>query len=695
MAAEAKQKQKRAPYHEERSQQLQRRNQQQKKEIKYDCAHENTRTRHDKRKKRSRKRSGAKKCSIFPAVRRSSPLVCTTGAIALVLLLSWCINALVWVSTFTNNNSSNNDNDNDRWHLSSLQQSLKNYVTMKSDDGSVCDYGDDNSYDLRYVPTVHNKSELYAFGISRIDAFCTGWDIIVDEWWTHRPMYEIWHQNITHQCFQPIIQDAVEHTNEANNVVTTETTKPKNGTQSSVLYRGGNNNKNEKCNSRNYKRYLLYQKLYNSQHGISTTYKNDSTFEATPNKGVPRANKNEDRTKTYCQQTIAKTITNSGWGLDLSHMVDGLLFAAKRKYNANKSPVQFIHKHTWQYAENTCPAQDWTCYFLNITDCQTNWRGEAAKSDTGTSNTNHRERYYPWFGFSNTKQTLWLLLYATRAQTWIRQYAVQLASPIMEQLEDRDADVTTTSSGRNDTDYHRYNECAIFHVRRGDVVLHGKWSRKYHAIEEYVQLLESYYRTRDQQQQQQQQQGILSLLFSGKLGNNNFAKATTTSTEHRDDTNEDNNNNPSYRRNSVKTVLLLTDDSNALREAQERYPHIRWIAFERIRHKGSEGGWENQIPSNNPSNEVAVLLATAHVLSQNYCPVLVHSKSNLADYYFAIMKYYATTNHKSSNKDNHRVHGNHEESNRKIIRLDLDTQKNQNEIHSLNNTNTVRLSKSA
>eukprot|EP00539_Tryblionella_compressa_P001774 CAMPEP_0178734522 /NCGR_PEP_ID=MMETSP0744-20121128/1388_1 /TAXON_ID=913974 /ORGANISM="Nitzschia punctata, Strain CCMP561" /LENGTH=109 /DNA_ID=CAMNT_0020386807 /DNA_START=58 /DNA_END=387 /DNA_ORIENTATION=- len=84
---------------------------------------------------------------------------------------------------------------------------------------------------------------------------------------------------------------------------------------------------------------------------------------------------------------------------------------------------------------------------------------------------------------------------------------------------------------------------AVFHVRRADVTLHGSAMRRYHAIEEYVNA-------------------------SGL-------------TSHQQKPN----------------VFLLTDDQNAIDEAEVLFPDINWIYLDRKRHKGSSGGWENQIPS--------------------------------------------------------------------------------------------------
>ena len=81
--------------------------------------------------------------------------------------------------------------------------------------------------------------------------------------------------------------------------------------------------------------------------------------------------------------------------------------------------------------------------------------------------------------------------------------------------------------------------CTVMHVRRTDIVLHEEWARKYRKIEEYVNALD----------------------------------------------------------NSTRNILLLTDDQNAIEEAKTLYPEYNWMYIDRPRHRGAEGGWENQIPS--------------------------------------------------------------------------------------------------
>jgi hypothetical protein len=105
------------------------------------------------------------------------------------------------------------------------------------------------------------------------------------------------------------------------------------------------------------------------------------------------------------------------------------------------------------------------------------------------------------------------------------------------------------------------------------VVLHKEWARRYYAIDEYV----------------------------------NAAKQQITN-----------------------TIFLLTDDDNAVQEARAKFPGHNWVVVDRPRYKGKEGGWENHIPSDDPKQEVIVLMAIFRKVQ--LCDVFVHTRSNLADY---------------------------------------------------------------
>jgi hypothetical protein len=201
-------------------------------------------------------------------------------------------------------------------------------------------------------------------------------------------------------------------------------------------------------------------------------------------------------------------------------------------------------KTGWHYAalkgdgsNAVCERKDMFCYFLPISGCEpTEIKKVGGLAATMTHQTQR-----------------WLFEYATRPQQWLRK---------------RVFDYLETKAPVPD------KPCAVMHVRRADVVLHGGWSRKYFAIEDYLRSL--------------------------RQANVNY-----------------------------KNILLLTDDANALDEALEFHPDYSWTFLNRTRHKGAEGGWENQIPSKDPAEEVITIMATFKLVQQ--CNAIVHGESNFSD----------------------------------------------------------------
>ena len=123
------------------------------------------------------------------------------------------------------------------------------------------------------------------------------------------------------------------------------------------------------------------------------------------------------------------------------------------------------------------------------------------------------------------------------------------------------------------------------HVRRGDVVLHVGQVRRYFAIEEYMKAA-----------------------MKQQLENTN---------------------------NNSMTILLLTDDANAVIEAKTLYPNHTWITIDRKRYKGSQGGWEGHFPSQDPLQETIILLGTFKLVEM--CNILIHTESNLAQLFYGTM----------------------------------------------------------
>jgi hypothetical protein len=277
---------------------------------------------------------------------------------------------------------------------------------------------------------------------------------------------------------------------------------------------------------------------------------------------------------TTCQHV--KHTSGSGWGVDLSHVVDGLLLAM-----SDRVPVLIKTPNNWQYGENGLDG-----YFLPLTNC-------THTALTSTTTKKPRIAYnFQWRGFHRPLSVAWLLQHATRPRSWLRQRAVAVAESV--------------GLPSNET-------CTVVHVRRADVVLHGKFSRRYRPIQDYLQAMSS----------------------------------TLTS----------------------RNIFLLTDDANAIVEAL-RYTNYNWFYIDRPRHKGAAGGWENQIPSHDSVWEVVVLHAAFWLLQTRCNALLVHSKSNLADYLYATML----------------------QSNPSAQRIDLDANERHERVHNLVNARSVEIS---
>uniref|UniRef100_A0A7S2XLN4 Peptide-O-fucosyltransferase n=1 Tax=Attheya septentrionalis TaxID=420275 RepID=A0A7S2XLN4_9STRA len=164
----------------------------------------------------------------------------------------------------------------------------------------------------------------------------------------------------------------------------------------------------------------------------------------------------------------------------------------------------------------------------------------------------------------------WIRQYATRPQQWLRREIYEyLHSPTI---------VPDLGKSR----------CAVMHVRRSDVVLHkGITPRRYHNISEYVDAMLAKFNDPDDRSEDVSNLGMPS------------------------------------------TILLLTDDQNAIEEALTQYPKYHWVYMNRSRHRGAEGGFENHIPSDDPKQEVVVLLSTSQLVQ--HCDTLVHGKSGFSD----------------------------------------------------------------
>jgi hypothetical protein len=240
---------------------------------------------------------------------------------------------------------------------------------------------------------------------------------------------------------------------------------------------------------------------------------------------------------------VYKEMVSSGWASDWSDVMDGLEFA----FNTLR-PFSVFKRGQWHYAfdiqhdVSACERKDPFCYFLNITSCHNKDELELRRNKITPYRVSHDETRFNW-----------LYEYATRPQQWLRR-------EVYEFIRDKSVKLI--------------EPCTVIHVRRADVVLHGRQSRRYHEIQEYIDAVEN-----------------------------------VTQVNH-------------------TNIFLLTDDQNAIDEAKAIYPNKHWMYLDRPRYRGAEGGFEKQIPSKNPKFEVIVLLSTLEMIQK--CSTFVHSTSSFA-----------------------------------------------------------------
>eukprot|EP00979_Chaetoceros_neogracilis_P006359 scaffold1288_cov286-Chaetoceros_neogracile.AAC.6 len=267
---------------------------------------------------------------------------------------------------------------------------------------------------------------------------------------------------------------------------------------------------------------------------------------------------------TNCAEVYTKRMKSSGWAADFGHVASGLI------YGLDTNRVFHIIQDSdyWHYAAEkkerrgdeppVCPSGDMFCYFLPIAsaDCKSTPVDNFTTRAVGP--------LIPW-----------ATEFGTRQQQWLRRQ-------VYDYLEQRAPKIETP--------------CAALHVRRADVVLHGKFSRKYFPISEYLDLLQVHSSSESRQ---------------GR-GSNEGGKALNWT-----------------------NIILFTDDQNAVEEAETHHPQYVWKHLNKTRHRGSSGGWENQIPSGSPKDEVIAILAILQIAQK--CDVLVHSQSGFADVIYNAM----------------------------------------------------------
>ncbi|KAL7492085.1 hypothetical protein ACHAWT_001704 [Skeletonema menzelii] len=277
--------------------------------------------------------------------------------------------------------------------------------------------------------------------------------------------------------------------------------------------------------------------------------------------------------KSSCDKVHYRSMWSSGWSADFLNAQEGLIDAA------NNFHAPLVMSAPWHYAaikkdssHRTCSNADLTCYFLPYHSC--------GNLDDVCGFT-PREFGIPIDKCNGTHvKRITTSKMIEQVEIWTERGFNAYQFLTRKQLWLRRAvfDFKRTFRMKHGPE----SDCSVIHVRRADIIMHDKHARKYYPIADYV-----------------------NLIPMEKL------------------------NDPNH------TIFLLTDDANAVKEAHEFYPHLRWKYIDRPRHKGSSGGWENQTPSLNPALELIVLMAIFDLVQD--CSSFVHGHSGLSDYIWTHM----------------------------------------------------------
>lgn len=251
----------------------------------------------------------------------------------------------------------------------------------------------------------------------------------------------------------------------------------------------------------------------------------------------------------------------------------------------------------WNYAaaketgaNATCPSRGTECYFLNYSSCvgsdYYHYKGTQVSGQIGNRPIANKLR--PW-----------AYLYFTRSRQWLRkEVAIHVAANKPPWFHENNPDAPdddkmgsivaakeapTHDTALRGTDIHKPAttsfsrvKCSIIHVRRSDSIILLKGNdRIYHPLSDYLDRL------------------------------------------------------PADRRQPGSKVLLLTDDANAIDEANEFHSEINWHYFNRTRHRGTVGGFANHQVSKTPREDVVIIMAT-FVIAQK-CDAMVRGQSSFGD----------------------------------------------------------------
>jgi len=180
-----------------------------------------------------------------------------------------------------------------------------------------------------------------------------------------------------------------------------------------------------------------------------------------------------------CSHAVTVEQYNQGWGSDFRSVFEALSVARQSRQpsvmHLSAPWIYAVGPQTWingtrrfvseqAAATVACNSRDPQCYFLNLTSCPADANHVLQAHDLAATTTETTPI------IMDSQQGGWILEYATRPQTWLRQRVYRYLAAQQLQLK---------------------SPCTVFHVRRADAVLtleqYTNLTRRYHAIEEYIQ----------------------------------------------------------------------------------------------------------------------------------------------------------------------------------------------------------------
>ena len=273
-----------------------------------------------------------------------------------------------------------------------------------------------------------------------------------------------------------------------------------------------------------------------------------------------------------CSNVITKSMASSGWGYDFTSLADALWIGM-----VENRPVQMIltglsgaKPGVWHYAgmkDGSKPICPSTDMYCYMLS-MTNCAAKKDKKDIIGLNRELKYLSGPPIVHQPKAST-----HSTKANNFlIQQGEAHKKKPWIIEYETR----VQTWLRKEIYEYYTnriqmQTPCTVLHVRRSDIKGHGQ--RKYHPIKHYID----------------------------KIGDNLH-----------------------------QNILLLTDDQNAIEEAESQYPDQNWMYFNRTRFRGTEGGWENHFPSGDPKTETVTLLSIFRAVRQ--CDSISMQKGNFAHF---------------------------------------------------------------